>query len=156
KVRPVESRNVVGMIAGNDPLKKSEAVVFSAHWDHLGLGNPVNGDAIYNGAVDNATGCGMLLEIARGWQALPQKPRRSALFVAVTAEETGLRGSEYYAAHPAIPAGKTALNLNFDAFYPFGRNRDVVLSGAERTTLWPMVQEVARRFNLVIQPDPRP
>ena len=74
--------------------------MFSAHWDHLGIGPEVNGDRIYNGAVDNATGCGMLLELARTWSALPHKPRRSALFLAVTAEEAGLRGSEYYASHP--------------------------------------------------------
>ena len=79
-------------------------MIFSAHWDHLGIGTPVNGDAIYNGAIDNATGCAILLELARAWAALPQKPKRSALFLSVTAEEGGLKGSEYYAAHPADPA----------------------------------------------------
>ena len=112
----------------------------------------MNGDTIYNGAVDNATGCAMLLEMARLWAALDQKPRRSALFLAVTAEEGGLRGSEYYAAHPIVPPGKTAVALNFDAILPFGRTKDVVLIGAQRTTFWPQVQEAAQRMSLVISP----
>lgn len=156
KVRTVESKNVVGIIPGSDPRRKDEAVVFSAHWDHLGINRSMQGDGIYNGAVDNATGCGMVLEMARAWQALEQKPRRSAIFLFVTAEENGLRGSEYYGMHPFIPAGKTALNLNFDAFYPFGRTTDLVVTGAERTSVWPTVQNTARRFKLEIAPDPRP
>ena len=156
KVRQIDSRNVVAVVEGSDPQLKDEAVVFTAHWDHLGIGDPVNGDRIYNGAVDNATGCAMLIEIARAWAALPSKPRRSAVFLAVTAEEGGLRGSEYYAKNPVVAAGKTALNINFDAFYPFGRTRDTVVTGAERTTLWPLVQDVARRFNLTIKGDPHP
>jgi Zn-dependent M28 family amino/carboxypeptidase len=155
-VRPIASRNVVGFVEGSDPVLKNEAVVFSAHWDHLGIGVPVNGDAIYNGAVDNATGCATLLEIARVWAALPVKPRRSAIFLAVTAEESGLRGAEYYGLHPFIPTGKHALNVNYDALYPFGRTKDVVVTGAERTTVWPTVQDIARRFNLAIAPDARP
>ncbi|MDX1984287.1 MAG: M28 family peptidase [Bryobacteraceae bacterium] len=156
KVRHLTSRNVAGIIGGSDSRKSDEAVVFSAHWDHLGVGGAVNGDGIYNGAVDNATGCGMVLEIARAWQALPHKPRRSAIFLFVTAEENGLRGSEYYGRHPFIPSARTALNLNFDAFYPFGRTSDVVVSGAERTTAWPTVRAIAQRFGLAIKPDPRP
>jgi Zn-dependent M28 family amino/carboxypeptidase len=156
KVRNVESRNVIGIISGSDPRKKDEAVAFSAHYDHLGVGAAVNGDRIYNGAVDNASGCAMLLEIAKAWQGLGHKPRRSALFLFVTAEENGLRGSQYYAEHPTIQPGKLALNLNLDAFYPFGRTLDTVVTGAERTTYWPMVQNAAQRFRLTIQPDPRP
>jgi Zn-dependent M28 family amino/carboxypeptidase len=156
KIRQINTRNVVAMIPGSDPGLKSQVVIFSAHWDHLGIGTPVKGDSIYNGAVDNATGCGILLEIARAWASLEQKPRRSALFLAVTAEEGGLRGSDYYARRPLMPAGKTAVALNFDAFYPFGRTGDVVVHGAERTTLWPQVQEAARRMGLGIKPDPRP
>ncbi len=156
KIRDINTANVAAIVPGSDPALASQAVIFSAHWDHLGIGVPVNGDSIYNGAVDNATGCGVLLEMARLWASLEQKPRRSALFLAVTAEESGLRGSEYYAAHPIIPPGKTAVALNFDAIFPFGRTKDVVVSGAERTTFWPQVQEAARRMNLVIDPDPRP
>ncbi|HBY63942.1 MAG TPA: peptidase M28 [Solibacterales bacterium] len=156
KIRKIDSRNVVGRVEGSDPKLKDEAVIFSAHWDHLGVAAPVAGDGIYNGAVDNATGCAMVLEIARSWASLQTKPRRSALFLFVTAEEGGLRGSQYYGVSPVIPAAKTAVNLNYDAFYPFGKTADVVVTGAERTTLWPAVQEVAKQFQLAIKPDPRP
>ena len=154
KIRDLDTRNVAAIIPGSE--KPSEVVIFSAHWDHLGTGAPVNGDSIYNGAVDNATGVAMLLEMARAWAALPQKPRRSAVFLAVTAEEGGLRGSEYYATHPLFPADKTALDLNFDSFYPAGRPAEVVVTGAERTAVWPIVEEAARRFQLEIKPDARP
>ncbi len=156
KIRDQATENVVAEIPGSDPELSFQAVIFSAHWDHLGIGTPVNGDTIYNGAVDNATGCGILLEIARAWAALPQKPRRSAVFLAVTAEEQGLRGSEYYASHPAIPNGRTALALNFDGLMPYGRTRDVVVTGADRTTVWPLVEEAARRMDLAIKPEAHP
>ncbi len=156
RVRKIVSRNVAGVVPGSDPKLKDQAIVFSAHWDHLGIGDPVNGDAIYNGAVDNATGCGVLMEIARAWANQPEKPRRSALFLAVTAEEAGLRGSEYYARHPIIPPSRLALNLNYDALYPFGRTADVSVTGAERTTVWPVVESIARRMGLSITPDPHP
>ncbi len=156
KVRDIETRNVVGIIPGSDPKLKDEAVVFSAHWDHLGIGDPVDGDRIYNGAVDNATGCAILLELARAWSELPQKPRRSAIFLSVTAEEGGLRGSEYYGLHPFFPASRTALDLNFDGFEPLGRTKDVSVGGAERTTVMPTVEAVAKRFNLEIKPDTHP
>jgi Zn-dependent M28 family amino/carboxypeptidase len=155
-LREQDTRNVAALVEGSDPKLKSEVVIYSAHWDHLGIGLPVDGDRIYNGAIDNATGCGILLELARAWAALPQKPRRSALFLAVTAEEAGLRGSEYYGLHPLVPISKTALALNYDALYPLGRVKDVVVAGAERTTVWPLVQQIARRVELAIKPDPRP
>jgi Zn-dependent M28 family amino/carboxypeptidase len=155
-VRTVNTSNVVARIEGSDDKLKEEAVVFSAHWDHLGVGEAVNGDAIYNGAADNATGTGMLLEIARAWSQLPEKPRRSAIFVAAAAEEQGLRGSYYFGQHPPIPAGKIALALNFDMFLPFGRASDVTLNGAERTTIYPIVEAAAKRMSLTISPDPRP
>ncbi|MGA2436371.1 MAG: M28 family peptidase [Bryobacteraceae bacterium] len=156
RIREQETRNVVAMIPGTGASLSSEAVVYSAHWDHLGIGDPVDGDAIYNGAVDNATGCGIVFEIARAWAALEQKPRRTAIFLALTAEEQGLRGSEYYAAHPYIPDGKTALALNYDALLPYGRTSGVVVTGAERTSLWPLVQQEARRMNLEIVPEDHP
>ena len=156
RIREMDTKNVAAIVPGSDPKASEEAVIFSAHWDHLGIGEAVNGDAIYNGAVDNATGCGILLEIAHAWAALPQKPRRSALFLAVTAEEGGLRGSEYYAQHPLIAPGKTVVDLNYDALQPVGRPTEVVVSGAERTTLWPLVQDIAKRFRLSIKPDPQP
>lgn len=156
KIRDLETRNVAAMIPGSDPKLKDEYVIYSAHWDHLGVATPVNGDPIYNGAIDNATGCAVLLELARAWAALPQKPRRSVLFLAVTAEEGGLKGSEYYAQHPLVPLAKTAINLNFDALYPWGRAKDVVITGAERTTVFPMAQQLAKRLNLSISGDVAP
>src|SRR5579872_4756897 len=147
KVRDIQTRNVIGMVEGSDPKLKSEVVIYSAHWDHLGIGTPVNGDSIYNGAVDNATGCGIVIEMARAWAAQAKKPKRSALFMTVTAEEGGLRGSEYYAGHPEIPSGKTALDINYDGLFPFGRTQDVVVNGADRTTVWPIVESVTRRMN---------
>jgi Zn-dependent M28 family amino/carboxypeptidase len=156
KIRQIETRNVVARVEGSDPQLKSEAVVFNAHWDHLGVGDSVDGDPIYHGAVDNATGCGMLLEIARAWAALPEKPRRSAIFLAATSEEAGLLGSRYFGEHPPIPAGKIALAINYDGFQPWGRTGDVVLNGSDRTTAFPIVEEAARRFNFTIAPDPRP
>jgi len=155
-LRDIKASNVVGIVEGSDPVLKKQAVVYTAHWDHLGVGTPVNGDAIYNGAVDNGTGCGILLETAQDWAALPHKPKRSAIFLSVTGEEEGLLGSAYYAAHPFIPDGRTALDLNFDALFPAGRVRDVSAAGGERTTVWPVVEEVARRMNLTIKPDAHP
>jgi Peptidase family M28 len=156
QIRQFESENVAAVFPGSDPQLKEQAVIFSAHWDHLGIATPVNGDEIYNGAVDNASGCAVLLELARAWSNLNPKPRRSALFLAVTAEEAGLRGSQYYARHPIFPAGKTALDLNFDSIFPFGRAKDVFLTGAERTTFWPVVQRAARQMELEIKPESHP
>ena len=156
KVRQIESRNVAALVPGSDPKLKDEIVIYTAHWDHLGNGDPVQGDDIYNGAVDNATGCAVLLELARAWAARPEKPRRSALFLAVTGEEGGLRGSEFYAAHPLFPIAKTALDLNYDALFPWGRAKDIVVTGAERTSVWPVAQAVARRLDLTISPDTEP
>ena len=155
-IRQIQTKNVVAMIPGSDPKLKNEYVMYTAHWDHLGIGVAVNGDVIYNGAIDNATGCGVILEIARAWGSLEQKPRRSALFLAVTAEEAGLRGAEYYAKRPLYPLGKTAIDINYDALYPWGRTKDIEAAGAERTTAWSMVQEAAKRFQYEITPDARP
>lgn len=154
-IQKMVSKNVAGLVEGSDPALKSEVVVFTAHWDHLGVGRAVLGDAIYNGAADNATGCGMLLELARAWAAQAPKPKRSALFLSVTAEETGLHGSEFYTHHPLLPLARTALNLNFDMILPIGEPQSVVVTGAERTTAWPMIQTAARRNGLEIEQDQR-
>jgi Zn-dependent M28 family amino/carboxypeptidase len=156
KIRSLNSNNVAGVIPGSDPKMQDEVVIFSAHWDHLGIGAPVNGDPIYNGAIDNATGCAILLELARVWGSLPQKPKRSALFLAVTAEEGGLKGSEYYGQNPLVPLGRTAIDLNYDALYPFGRAADVVITGADRTTVYPLAQQIAKRLGLAIAEDAQP
>lgn len=149
------SHNVVGLVEGSDPALKSEAVVFTAHWDHLGIGRSVQGDKIYNGAADNATGCALLLELARAWSAQSPKPKRSAIFLAVTAEEKGLLGSKYYCRNPLLPLSKTALNLNFDMILPLGMLESVVVNGADRTTAWPMVTAAAEKNRLAIEADSR-
>jgi Zn-dependent M28 family amino/carboxypeptidase len=155
RVEKIISNNVVGMAEGSDPALKSEAIVFTAHWDHLGVGRAVLGDAIFNGAADNATGCALLLELARAWSAQSPRPKRSAIFLAVTAEEKGLLGSKYYARNPLVPLGKTALNLNFDMILPLGVPESVVVTGADRTTAWPAVQAAAQRNHLEIEADQR-
>jgi Zn-dependent M28 family amino/carboxypeptidase len=156
EVQPLDTRNVVAILEGSDPQRKSEAVVYTAHWDHLGVGVPADGDAIYNGAVDNATGCAILLDLAQAWGRAATKPARSIIFAAVAAEEGGLRGSEYYAHHPVIPAGKTAVNLNYDGLSPLGRTTDISLPGYERTTLRSLVEETAQAFKLAIRPEAHP
>jgi len=156
KVRPVETANVLGLIEGSDPVRKNEVVIYTAHYDHLGVGTPVDGDAIYNGAVDNASGTALLLELARAWAQAPQKPARSLLFIACAAEEGGLRGSEYYAGNPTFPPGKIAANINYDALLVLGRTRDVTLLGVERTTLQTAAERIARVMSLTIKPDASP
>jgi Zn-dependent M28 family amino/carboxypeptidase len=155
-IAPLDTGNVIGMVPGSDPQLKNEAVIFTAHWDHLGIGPPVKGDAIYNGAVDNATGAAMLIEMARAWASLDPKPKRSAYFASVTAEESGLLGSRYLAQHPPVPAGRIAADLNFDSFSPLGRTRDAGFSGAERTSLWDLVQKTALEFGLTLKGDTHP
>ena len=149
------SNNVAGMLQGSDPTLKNEAVIFTAHWDHLGIGRPVLGDSIYNGAADNATGCALLMEVARAWSAQPHRPKRSVIFLSVTAEEKGLLGSKYYTIHPLLPLNKTALNLNFDMILPLGVPETVVVTGAERTTAWPAIQAAAEKNRLKIEADQR-
>lgn len=155
RVEKIVSNNVVGLAEGSDPELKSEAVIFTAHWDHLGVGRAVLGDNIYNGAADNATGCGLLIELARAWCAQSPRPKRSAIFLAVTAEEKGLLGSKYYTRNPLLPLGKTALNLNFDMILPLGVPESIVVTGAERTTAWPAVKAAAERNHLEIEADQR-
>jgi Zn-dependent M28 family amino/carboxypeptidase len=156
KVDDVETYNIVGRVDGSDPQLASEAVVFTAHWDHLGVGDPINGDSIYNGALDNSTGVAMLIEMARAWASMEPKPRRSAIFAAVTAEESGLLGSAYFAEHPPIPAAKLAANLNFDSYAPLGRAKSTVMTGADRTSFFGVVQAAAARHQLTIDPESNP
>jgi Zn-dependent M28 family amino/carboxypeptidase len=151
----IVSNNVVGMLEGSDPKLRDEAVIFTAHWDHLGVGRAVVGDSIYNGAADNGTGCGILLELGRAWAALSPRPRRSAIFLSVTAEEKGLLGSKYYTQHPIVPLDKTALDINFDMILPLGVPESVVVTGADRTTAWPTVKAVAAKHHLEIEEDQR-
>ena len=156
KIRSFSSNNVVAMLPGSDPHLKNEAVMYTAHYDHLGIRPDMPGDNIYNGARDNATGCAILLELAHVFAQAPAKPRRSIIFASVTAEEQGLLGSEYLGKHPPIPAGKISLDLNFDDVPPLGEPEEVEVSGAERTTFYPTVEAMAKEFRLAIRPDSHP
>lgn len=156
KVRHFESENVLAILPGSDHKMAEEAVVYTAHYDHFGVRPDLPGDNIFNGANDNATGCGILLELARAFGASSLKPHRSILFAAVTAEEQGLLGSEYLGKHPPIPAGKISLDLNYDDVKPLGAPEEVEVSGAERTNFYPAVQATAKEFRLAIRPDARP
>jgi Zn-dependent M28 family amino/carboxypeptidase len=156
KIRPFVSQNVIAMLPGSDPRMKDQAVLYSAHYDHLGIHPEQPGDNIYNGAVDNATGCGVLLEMARAYASSAQRPKRSVLFASVTAEEQGLRGSEFLGKHPPVPAGNISLGLNFDGVAPNGIPQEIQVSGAERTTFFPTVETTAKEFNLAIKPDSNP
>jgi Zn-dependent M28 family amino/carboxypeptidase len=155
-VRHFESNNVVAMLTGSNRKMSDEAVMYTAHYDHLGIRPDMPGDNIYNGAADNATGCGILLELARAFSIAKDRPGRSIIFAAVTAEEQGLLGSEYLGKHPPVPAGKIALDLNYDDVQPLGAAEEVAVSGAERTTFYPWVQAMAKEFRLAIRPDARP
>lgn len=151
-----DSRNVVGMIEGSDPALKAQAVVLSAHLDHVGVGDPVKGDSIYNGAMDNAIGVSMVLEIAKSIQESGKRPRRSLLFVALTAEEKGLIGSDYFAHYPTVPKGSIVADVNFDMpilTYPLV---DLVVLGGERSSIGPAVAAAARAEGLGVVPDPEP
>jgi Zn-dependent M28 family amino/carboxypeptidase len=156
KIRPLESNNVIAELAGSDPKLKNEAVLYTAHYDHLGIRPDMPGDNIYNGANDNATGCGVLLELARAFGQAAQKPRRSILFASVTGEEQGLLGSEYLGKHPPVPAGRITLDLNYDDLPPLGSPEEVEVSGAERTSFYRIVQATAKDFRLTIRPDAHP
>ena len=156
KVRNFESNNVLATLPGSSRNLKDEAVLYTAHYDHLGIRPEMPGDNIYNGAADNATGCGILLELARAYSVAKDRPGRSVIFAAVTAEEQGLLGSEYLGKHPPIPAGKITLDLNYDDVQPLGAPEEVEVTGAERTTFYPWVQATAKDFRLTIRPDARP
>ena len=154
-VRPFQSPNVIGILPGTEK-GKDQAVLYTAHFDHLGFVPGMAGDNIYNGAADNATGCGMLVEMARAWMQPGVKPPHTVIFAAVTAEEQGLLGSEYLGQHPPVPAGQIALGINYDMILPIGVPQQVNLNGAQRMSFYPVVQATAKRFGLEIVPDPRP
>jgi Zn-dependent M28 family amino/carboxypeptidase len=155
-LRKIESRNVVAKIEGSDPKLKDEYVVYTAHWDHLGKDETRDGDQIFNGAVDNASGTAGLLELARAFQALDPKPKRSVLFLAVTAEEKGLLGAAYYAENPLYPLTKTLANLNMDSLNQWGRTSDIVVVGLGNSTLDDTLAEAAKEEGRTLRPDPEP
>jgi Zn-dependent M28 family amino/carboxypeptidase len=155
-VRPFQSANVVGILPGANAGGKDQAVMYTAHYDHLGFVPGMAGDNIYNGAADNGTGCGMILELARAWTQSGIKPPHSIIFASVTAEEQGLLGSEYLGQHPPVPVGQIALDINYDMILPIGVPLETNVNGAQRTSFFPTVETTAKRFNLTIVPDPRP
>jgi len=155
-VREVASRNVVARLPGRDPAVRDEVVVYTAHWDHLGRDSAREGDQIFNGALDNASGTAGLLEIAEAFTRLPDPPRRSVLFLAVTAEEKGLLGAKYYAEHPLYPLEKTLANINLDGVNQWGPTTDIVVVGYGNSTLDDLLAEVARPRGRTLAPDPEP
>ena len=152
-----ESANVLGLIPGRDPELKDEVVIYTAHHDHLGIGTPnEDGDAIYNGAFDNASGVALVMGIAKAMMALPEAPRRSVLIAMVGAEEQGLLGSLYYAQNPTFPSGKIAANINYDGGNIWGDTHDVTYVGLGKTTIDHLVELIGNEQGRVIKPDQFP
>ncbi len=154
--RTINSRNVLGKLEGSDPELKDEYVIYTAHWDHFGIGEEIDGDNIYHGAIDNATGIGGMIEIARTFVSMPNPPKRSILFLAVTAEEQGLLGSEYYANNPTYPLAKTLGVINMDSLNVYGKTSDVVIVGLGNSDLDDFATQVATDQGRIIKPDPTP
>jgi Zn-dependent M28 family amino/carboxypeptidase len=155
-IRKVPTANVAAAIPGSDPARKDEWVIYTTHWDHFGIGPAVDGDTIYRGAIDNASGTGGLLELARAMNAATPKPRRSVLFLFVTAEEQGLLGSGGYAEHPLYPLAKTVAVLNIDALNVYGRTRDLTIVGLGLSELDDLIRKAAAAQGRVVKPDPMP
>ena len=155
KVAHLQSQNVVGLLPGRDAKAKNEYVVYSAHWDHLGIGPIVNGDSIYNGAEDNASGVADVLAVARA-AASGTATKRSLLFVFVTAEESGLLGSEWFGQHPTIPKRQIVANINVDGGNVLGRTRDLTVLGDTKSSLGPMIAALVRPMGMRLSPDEHP
>jgi Zn-dependent M28 family amino/carboxypeptidase len=154
RVRRYDSTNVIGRAPGASA--ENHAVLYTAHYDHLGIDPDAKGDGIYNGAADNGTGCGILLELARAFGQSSVRPPHAVYFASVTAEEQGLLGSQYLGLHPPVPASQITLDLNYDMVLPVGIPRSANLNGAERLDFWPTIQAVAKDFDLALAPDPMP
>jgi Zn-dependent M28 family amino/carboxypeptidase len=156
RIRTFDSRNVAGVLAGSDPSLRNEYVIYTAHWDHYGIGPEIGGDRIYNGALDNATGVGGMIEVARAFAAQSPAPKRSLLFLAVTAEEQGLLGSDYYARHPLYPLRKTVAVVNMDGLNIYGRTKDLTVVGLGASELDDYAAEAAATQGRVLRADPKP
>jgi Zn-dependent M28 family amino/carboxypeptidase len=154
-VRELPSGNVVGVLPGSDPALRDQHVIVTAHWDHLGIGKPRGDDAIYNGAVDNASGCAGMLALARAAANAP-RPRRSLLFVAVTAEESGLLGSQWFARNPTVPAASLIANFNVDGLNVWGPTHDIEFIGHGKNSLTALASEIAASHGRRIEPDSNP
>jgi Zn-dependent M28 family amino/carboxypeptidase len=153
---PVQSANVIAKLPGNDPALKNEYVVLSAHVDHVGIGEPINGDRIYNGAMDNASGVAAVLDVAGSCKAYPEEFRRSLLFVIVTAEEKGLLGSKYFAAHPTVAPKSMVADVNIDMFLPIVPLKVLKVQGLAESDLGDRARDAAQLFGVRVQPDPEP
>ncbi len=159
EIKKSDSPNVVGIVDGSSAKLRNEYVVYTAHWDHLGIGEPdARGDKIYNGAYDNASGVAAVLGIAEAFASLAKKdrPKRSMLFLFPTAEEQGLLGAEYYSLHPLVPLRKTVANVNIDGVNFFGKTSDFSALGAERSSIAAVIDEAAKERNLTVEGDTRP
>lgn len=155
-VRRLETNNILGILEGSDAQLKNQYIVFTAHHDHLGIGKPVEGDSIYNGALDNASGVSLMLTMAKAFTAMPTKPKRSLLFAAVAAEEYGLLGSQYFAQNPTVPLKDIAANINTDGMNIWGKTNDIVFLGWDRSSLQNDVEAVAAEMKMQVKPDPYP
>ena len=153
-LREINSMNVIGKLEGSDPALKNEYVVYTAHWDHLGRDPQLTGDQIFNGALDNASGTAALIEIAEAFTKLATPPKRSILFLAVTAEEKGLLGAKYYAENPLYPLNKTLANINMDGVNQWGRTTDITMVGDDNSTLIDLLREAATTQRRTVNPDP--
>jgi hypothetical protein len=156
ETRTLESQNVAGILPGTDPKLRNEYIVLSAHLDHVGKGEPINNDSIYNGAMDNASGIATLIEAANAAAKNKQRFRRSVVFLAVTAEEHGLKGSKYYAAHPTVPATGIVANINIDMFLPLFPFRSFIVQGLEESNLAEDLKGVASAARVEVLSDPEP
>jgi Zn-dependent M28 family amino/carboxypeptidase len=154
--RRFQTRNVVGFRPGSHPRRGDQVVVFTSHYDHLGTGAPVDGDSVFNGAYDNASGAGLLLEVARAFARLDPGTDRGVLFIATAAEEAGLLGSEHYIRNPLFPLRQTAAAVNIDGANLWGETDDVVALGSDRSTLGQLVAARAAEMSLVVKGDPAP
>ena len=156
ETQKVESANLVAKLPGTDPALKDEYVVLSAHLDHIGIGEPINGDRIYNGAMDNGSGSALVMDMAASLKQHPEQLRRSILFVLVTGEEKGLLGSKYFAARPTVPARSIVADVNVDMFLPIVPLRILRVLGLDDSDLGDRAREIARSINVTVQPDPEP
>ena len=155
-LRSVSSRNVVAKLVGSDTARRDEYVIYDAHWDHFGVGSPVNGDSIYNGAADNATGTAGLLTLAKAYAAMKTPPKRSILFLSVTAEEQGLLGSQYYATNPIYPLAKTLAVINMDVLNTAGPTKDLTVIGLGASDLDDYATAAAAEQQRTLRPDAEP
>jgi len=156
ETQKIESANIVARLPGSDPPLKDEYVVLSAHIDHIGIGEPINGDRIYNGAMDNGSGSALVLDMAASFKKNPAKLRRSLLFVIVTGEEKGLLGSKYFAAHPTVPPKSIAADVNVDMFLPIVPLKVLTVFGLAESDLGDRIHDAAASFGVPVQADPEP